>query len=148
MSCSRIRESANMNNYSKRFVYNEAMKNYPEKLTFRGIIRSFKNSFRGVRILLRNEYNLYIQIAFAVVAVVFGFYFDISLDEWAIQTAVIGLVIFAELVNTSIEKIMDMVQPEYDERVRDIKDLASGAVLFMVGISVAIGLFIYIPKVF
>lgn len=124
------------------------MKNYPEKLTLKGVIRSFKHSFRGVRILLRSEYNLYIQIVFAIFAIILGFYFEISLDEWAIQTTGIGLVIFSELVNTAIEKIMDMVQPEYDERVRDIKDLASGAVLFMVGISVAVGLFIYIPKVF
>jgi len=123
------------------------MKNYHKGFTLKGIVGSFRNSFRGFRVLLRNEYNLYIQIAFGVFATIFGFIFEISYTEWAIQSAVIGLVIFSELVNTAIEKTMDLVQPEYDERVRDIKDLSSGAVLFMVMISITTGLFVYLPKI-
>jgi diacylglycerol kinase len=42
---------------------------------------------------------------------------------------------------------MDLVQPEFDYRVRDIKDLSSGAVLFMVLVSISTGLFIYFPKI-
>jgi len=124
------------------------MNNYNRHFSLKGILQSFRNALRGFYILLSFEYNLYIQIAFALVAILFGFLFDISLIEWAIQTTVIGLVVFSELVNTAIEKIMNMVQPEYDERVRDIKDLASGAVLFTVLISVSTGLFIYLPKIF
>lgn len=123
------------------------MKNYDSGFSLSGIIRSFKNSLRGFKVLLKNEYNLYIQIAFAILATICGFVFQISFTEWAIQTAIIGLVIFSELVNTAIEKTMDLVQPEYDERVRDIKDLSSGAVLFMVLVSITTGLFIYIPKI-
>jgi len=124
------------------------MKNYHSGFDIPGIMRSFKNSIRGLHVLLKNEYNLYIQIGFAVIAIVCGFVFEINVTEWAIQTTVIGLVIFSELVNTAIEKMMDLLYPEYDERVRDIKDLASGAVLFMVLVSVATGLFIYVPKIF
>ncbi len=123
------------------------MKNYHSGFSLPGIIRSFKNSLRGFHVLLRNEYNLYIQIGFGALATVCGFLFNISFTEWAIQTAIIGLVIFSELVNTAFEKTMDLVQPEYDERVRDIKDLSSGAVLFMVLISITTGLFIYLPKI-
>ena len=97
--------------------------------------------------MLKNEYNLYIQIVVAMMVTVLGFIMKISLLEWALQTTIIGLVIFSELVNTAIEKIMDMVQPEYDERVRDIKDLASASVLFMVAVSVFVGCFIYLPKI-
>ena len=123
------------------------MKNYDSGFCLSGIIKSFKNSLRGLQVLLHHEYNLYIQIGFGLLATVFGFIFEISSVEWAIQSSVIGLVIFSELVNTAIEKIMDLVQPEYDDRVRDIKDLASGSVLFMVLISITTGLFIYIPKI-
>lgn len=123
------------------------MKNYDSGFSLYGVMRSAKNSLRGFRVLMRNEYNLYIQLFFAVVAIIFGFIFTINLTEWAIQITVIGLVIFSELVNTAIEKTMDLVQPEYDERVRDIKDLASGSVLFMVLVSVAAGLLIYLPKI-
>ena len=128
-------------------IYNTPMKNYDSGFSLRGIIKSFRNSLRGFRVLLRNEYNLYIQIGFGLLATLLGFIFAISPVEWAIQSTVIGLVIFSELVNTAIEKIMDFLQPEYDERVRDIKDLASGSVLFMVLISIATGLFIYVPEI-
>lgn len=123
------------------------MKNYDSGFGFYGVLRSAKNSLRGFRVLMQNEYNLYIQLFFALVAIIFGFIFNISLTEWAIQITVIGLVIFSELVNTAIEKTMDLVQPEYDERVRDIKDLASGSVLFMVLVSIAAGLLVYLPKI-
>ena len=122
------------------------MKNYHSGFSLSGVIRSFKNSLRGFHVLLRNEYNLYIQLGFAAIAVICGFVFEINLTEWAIQTAIIGLVVFSELVNTAIEKTMDLVHPEYDERVRDIKDLSSAAVLFMVLVSITTGLFIYLPK--
>jgi diacylglycerol kinase (ATP) len=122
------------------------MKNYHSGFSLRGIIQSFKNSLRGFRVLLKNEYNLYIQIGAGIIVTIIGFILTLTNTEWAIQTAMIGLVIFSELVNTAIEKTMDLVHPEYDERVRDIKDLSSGAVLFMVLVAVASGLFIYVPK--
>lgn len=127
--------------------YTLSMKNYHSGFCLKGIARSFKNSLRGFRVLLKNEYNLYIQIGAGFIITIIGFLFDISYTQWAIQTATIGLVIFSELVNTAIEKTMDLVHPEYDERVRDIKDLASGAVLFMVLVSITTGLFIYLPKI-
>jgi len=123
------------------------MKNYQDGFSVIGIIESFKNSARGFKIVLQDEYNLYIQIGFAIIATICGFIFEISFDEWAIQTAVIGLVIFSELVNTAFEKTMDLIHPQQDPRVRDIKDLASAAVLFMVMVSITTGLFIYVPKV-
>ena len=125
------------------------MKNYHQQggLTFKNIINSFRNAFRGLVLLAKYEYNLYIQTVFAIIAIAFGFIFGISSVEWMVQIIVIGLVLFSELINTSIEKIMDLVQPEYNEKVRDIKDLAAGSVLFTSLISVSVGLIIYIPKI-
>ena len=122
------------------------MKNYNKNFCFTGLAKSFKHAFRGFSVLLKNEYNLYIQLVFAGISIVAGFLFDISFVEWAIQTTSIGLVIFSELVNTAIEKTMDLVHPGYDDRVRDIKDLAASTVLFTVGIAVASAAFIYLPK--
>jgi len=124
------------------------MKNYQSGFSLTGIIRSFRNSLRGFKVLLRLEYNLYIQISAAFLVTFLGFLLDISYTEWAIQCTVIGLVIFAELTNTAFEKTMDLVHPEQSPKVRDIKDLASASVLFMVLVSVIAGLFIYIPKIF
>lgn len=123
-------------------------KNHPESISIKGIIKSFINAFNGFRVLLRHEYNLYIQIAFALIAVLLGFFFDISPLEWMIQSIAIGLVIFSELMNTAVEKIMDLVHPQYDERVKDIKDMAAASVLFTVAIAITVGVIIYFPIVF
>jgi len=122
-------------------------KNYEERITVRGIARSFRNAFRGFQVLLHREYNLYIDVVVAVLVIFAGFVLQIDAYEWIAQTIVVGLVIFAELTNTAIEKTMDLVHPEYNERVRDIKDMAAGSVLFAVLIAVVVGFIIYIPRV-
>jgi diacylglycerol kinase len=119
-----------------------------KRLSFLNIIKSFQNAFRGFSLLFKYEYNLYIQLIIALIVIIAGFIYKISLTEWAIQTTAIGLVIFSELVNTSIEKTMDFINPDYHEKVRDIEDLSAGAVLFTVIISVAVAVFIYLPKIF
>ena len=124
------------------------MKSYPQRISLRGIINSFKNASNGFKVLLRHEYNLYIQIGLGVIATVLGFYLKISPVEWMIQSTAIGLVIFSELVNTAIEKIMDLVHPEFDKKVKDIKDMAAASVLFTVAIAVTVGLIIYVPRIF
>jgi len=124
------------------------MKHYPDSISIKGLIRSFQSAFRGVRVLLKSEYNLYIQIGFAVIAIVAGFYYQISSVQWMFQIIAIGLVIYSELVNTAIEKILDVLHPDYRREVGEIKELASASVLFMVLISVCIAFIIYIPYIF
>lgn len=128
--------------------YTRGMKHHPRGFSVRGLVQSFKNAARGFRVLLWNEYNLYLQILAAVGITILGFAVELTWYEWALQSAVIGLVIFSELINTAIEKTMDLVHPEYDDRVRDIKDLAAGSVLFIVLVSLTTGAFIYLPKFF
>lgn len=122
-------------------------KNYPTSISLKGIINSFKNACNGFTILLRHEYNLYIQLAFAGIALVFGFIFKITPLEWMIQSIAIGLVIFSELMNTAVEKIMDLVHPGYSQRVKEIKDMAAASVLFTVAIAVTVGCIIYLPRI-
>ena len=124
------------------------MKHHRTGFSMKGLINSFKNAARGFKVLLWNEYNLYLQITAAILVTILGWDVGLTWYEWALQSAVIGLVIFSELVNTAIEKTMDLVHPAYDERVRDIKDLAAGAVLFIVLVSLTTGAFIYLPKIF
>jgi diacylglycerol kinase (ATP) len=124
-------------------------KNYNENhISVRGIINSFKNAWNGFQVLLRHEYNLYIQITIAVMVIVLGIIFDISRIEWMIQSMTIGLVIFSELMNTAVEKIMDLVHPEYDIRVKNIKDMAAASVLFTVSIAITVGYLIYFHRLF
>ena len=118
-----------------------------KKISFHHFIGSLRNALRGLSLLFHFEYNLYIQSTLGLLAIILGFLLHISRLEWVAIIIVITLVIFAELTNTSIEKIMDFVQPDYDERVRDIKDLAAGAVLFVSFVSLIVATLVFVPKI-
>lgn len=67
--------------------------------------------------------------------------------EWIAVTIVIGAVLAAEAVNSSIEALADLVSPEYNEAIKRTKDLAAGAVLWMAIAAAIVGFIIFIPKI-
>ena len=75
----------------------------------------------------------------------FGFYFQIKSNEWLWIILAISLVWITEAINTAIEKLVDFVSPDFDERAGAIKDLAAGAVLFAAIASVIIGSIVFGP---
>ena len=60
----------------------------------------------------------------------------------------ITLVWFAELINTAIEKLTDIIQPEFHPKAKIIKDLTASAVLITAIFSIIIGLLIFGPKIY
>lgn len=111
-------------------------------------LKSIGYAFKGAYLLLRTEASIKIQAVIAVIVVIAGFYFNISAQEWAIQILTVGLVISIEGVNTAIEKLADFVHPDHHKKIGFIKDIAAGAVFVTAIAAIAIGLIIYIPKVF
>ncbi|MDP4703821.1 MAG: diacylglycerol kinase family protein, partial [Polaribacter sp.] len=79
---------------------------------FTGRIKSVRYAFRGIWILVTTEDSIKVQVIVALIATIFGFYFEISIIEWMLQVIVIGLVLMAEAANTSIEKIANFIHPE------------------------------------
>ena len=79
---------------------------------FTGRIKSVRYAFRGIWILVTTEDSIKVQVIVALIATIFGFYFEISIIEWMLQVIVIGLVLMAEAANTSIEKIIFYPQPQ------------------------------------
>jgi len=108
-------------------------------------MKKFGFAFKGLVFFFRNELNAKIHSAISIMVIVSGFYFKLNLFEWGLVSFAIALVFTAEIINTAIEKIMDMVHPEKDIRVGNIKDLAAGAVLFASIVSAIIGLIVFIP---
>jgi diacylglycerol kinase (ATP) len=99
-------------------------------------------------VLFREEHNAWVHLVAAVLAVAAGIFFRISLLEWALVAFAIGLVFSAEVFNSALERVCDVVQPEQDKRIGDIKDLCAAAVLICAIAAAAIGLFIFLPKIF
>ncbi len=111
-------------------------------------LKSVGFAFKGMLILIKTEASIKIQAFIAVVVTIAGFYFEISKTEWMVQTAMIGLVMSIEGMNTAIEYIADFIHPEYHKKIGLIKDVAAGAVFIASVIAVVIAGIIYIPKLY
>jgi len=96
---------------------------------------------------LKNEHNARIHLVLAIVAITTGMLLNINAFEWSLIVIVIGIVFLTELLNTSIETLADIVQPEWNEKIRMAKDYSAAAVLISAIISIIVGGIIFIPKI-
>jgi diacylglycerol kinase (ATP) len=110
-------------------------------------IGNVKYAVKGIWFCLKNETNFRIHIGAGILATSAGFYFSISYTEWLVQTLCIGLIIFAEAVNTAIEQLVNMVSPEWRTQAGIVKDVASGAVLLISIFVLICGIMIYSERV-
>lgn len=111
------------------------------------LIKSFEYAAAGLRGILIQERNFKIQLTVGVLAVILGFIFNLTLSEWLDLVIVITLVLIFELINTSIEEIVDLVSPEFQEKARIAKDVAAGTVLVASIGSVIVGVLLFLPKI-
>jgi len=111
-----------------------------------GRLKSIKFALKGMWLLITTEHSIMVQMVIAISVCILGFVLDISRVEWIAQLLAIGLVLAAEALNTAIEKIADVVQPNFDPRIGFVKDIAAGGVTFAAIIAAIIGLVIYLPK--
>ena len=125
------------------------MEKISEKKRFSLVARakSFTHAIRGIGILLRSTHNSWIYIFFTVVAILLGFFLEISNIEWILLIFAIGLVFITETINTSIEIDIDLTSPNYHPYARDTKDVAAGAVLISAITSIIVGIIIFLPKI-
>ena len=110
-------------------------------------LRSFRYAFAGIVLLFREEHNAQIHATITVLVVVAGVVLRVSPVEWAVLVICIGVVLAAEAFNSSIERIADYLTTERDDRIRDIKDLAAGAVLLCAIAAAIVGLIVFVPHI-
>lgn len=109
-----------------------------------GFIESFSYAVQGVRDALRGERNFKVMLAMGALAIAAGFALRIDAQSWVAVLVMIGVVLAAELLNTAVETVVDLVSPELHPMAKRAKDLAAGAVLVLSGCVAAAGLVIYI----
>ena len=90
--------------------------------------------------------NFQIHLFATILVGIAGWYFQLSGNEWLWIVLAIGLVLVAELLNTAIELLVDLVSPEFNVKAGKVKDVAAGAVIVAALISVIIAAIIFIPK--
>ena len=112
------------------------------------LLKSFSYALQGIRVVVRTQRNMKIHLAAAMVVIMAGFFFHISVLEWLILIVTILLVFTLEMVNTAIEKVVDFVSPEYHRLAGQAKDIAAGAVLLAALGAVVIGILLFGPFIF
>ncbi|WEK71124.1 MAG: diacylglycerol kinase family protein [Candidatus Chryseobacterium colombiense] len=104
---------------------------------------SFLNAFRGVFLMIKSERNFQIEMLAFGINLFLIFYLKLSSTDTILILTVSFAVLSSEIFNTAIEKLCDIVQPEFDRRIGFIKDIAAGAVILMTILSVVVGILIY-----
>ena len=117
------------------------------KSSSRTKVDAFDSAFKGLRISFRTERNVRLHFVAVAFTVILGFLLNISYLEWLTILLFYGLVLGLELINTAIEKLSDVVQPEKDDRIGIVKDTSAAAVLWVSFVALIAGFIIFIPKI-
>ena len=114
---------------------------------FKRLFNSFKYAIEGIIYAFKYEQNIIAHTLIMILVIVLGIALKLSYYEWLICFILFGLVIATELINTSIEAVVDLACPKIDPVAKVAKDTASGAVLVFALTAVISGLLIFIPKI-
>ena len=111
-------------------------------------IKSFKYAWSGLRTAIVFEHNARIHALAAILVIILSWVLNISALEWLAVSGAIAIVFIAELVNSSIEKLADVISPDQNVKIGLVKDLAAAAVLVAALFAVIVFGIIFFPKMF
>lgn len=106
---------------------------------------SFRHALDGVIYTITTQPNFRVHLIAAVIAVSAGFYFGLTSAEWSVIIFTIGLVLVAEMINTSIESVVDLAAEQFHQLAKVAKDVSAGMVLVTAVMAVITGLLIFLP---
>ena len=107
--------------------------------------RSFQHAFAGLWYVVRTQKNAWIHLLATILTILFAFWLQVSLTQWAILILTIGTVWTAEFINTALEAVVDLASPFNHPLAKVGKDVGAAAVLIAAMSSVAIGILILGP---
>ena len=103
-------------------------------------LKSFTYAWKGVCSFLSKEHNAWIHCAAIIAVTIAGIRFEITRTEWLVILLCFAMVLAAEAFNTAIERLVNLVSPDYHPIAGDVKDIAAGAVLICAIFAALIGL--------
>lgn len=117
-------------------------------MSFNRLLKSFRFAAKGTITVIKNEQNIKIYLFFGLLNIILGWLTHLNFIEWAIIIITISVTMGVEIINISVEELLDMISPEYNGRTKVIKDVAAGAALITASASVLIFILIYFPHWF
>ncbi len=111
------------------------------------LFAGFKNAFNGILAAFRRGRNIRIQFTIGTLVLVAGLLFRLNAIQLGLLLLLCGVVISLEILNTALEQLCDVVQPNWHAQIGNIKDMSAGAVLWMSIFSVIIGVLVFAPTI-
>lgn len=112
------------------------------------LAQSFGFAFQGIWYALNTQRNLRIHFLAAAVVLVLGWFLDLPERSFMSVLTAIMVVMVAELVNTAVESVVDLASPDFHALAKTAKDVAAGAVLLAALGAAALGVWVFVPRVF
>jgi undecaprenol kinase len=113
-------------------------------IVWRKFFASFKFAFTGIITAIKSEQNFRIHIMISVIVILTAITLDFSSLRMVVLLIVIGIILALELVNTAVEKTVDLITLECHPLAKEAKDAAAGAVLVFSIFAVIIGILLFI----
>ena len=110
------------------------------------MIKSLKNAWFGLRYTWATQRNLRVQLVILVLVIIAGFVAGISPIEWIFVLSAGFMVLGAEVANTSIERLVDLIEPKRNINCKLVKDITAGLVMIVCIYAAIVGGIIFIPK--
>jgi len=112
------------------------------------IFKSLTYAYRGIALALKSQRNFRFDFIFGIFIFILAIFLHFSYIELAILVLTINAVLFAELMNTVIEFVIDAYYGNrYSIIAKMSKDIAAGAVLLTAIGSLIVGLMLFLPKI-
>jgi diacylglycerol kinase len=109
------------------------------------IKRSFSHAINGLLYAVKRERNFRIELGIALLVLFFIFLFKIKNWEAIVLILMIMWVLIMELINTVLERVVDILKPKIHPYARLIKDLMAAVVLISAVVAVIVGIIIFYP---
>ena len=118
-----------------------------KKRGFGRFFKSFIFSIEGLKYAYKYEQSMMIHVIATILVIGANFFFQVTGVEWLITLLAIGMVLSAELINTAIEAVVDLVTLEIHPLAKIAKDCGSAATFVLAVMAAVIGCVIYIPYI-
>lgn len=110
------------------------------------LLSSFRFAWQGIVHAMQRERNFRLHALAAVVVILAASVTKLSSTEWILIILCISGVISLELINSALERVVDLASPTIHELAKQAKDLSAAAVLVFALASAIIGILIFLPK--
>lgn len=116
-------------------------------MDFRRMTKSFNDAYRGVKYVYTHEQNFRVQIFLSVLVIFAMIFFNLTKGEIIVIVFLILLVLILELLNSAIEKFLDVLKPRMNLQVALVKDIMAAMVLLASLTAFFIGLIVFLPHI-